>query len=31
MNYEAAVASTGEDVVALAKSFIFSCEGPILN
>jgi hypothetical protein len=31
MRYESAVNSAGGDDVALAKSFIISCEGPILN
>jgi hypothetical protein len=31
MRYESAVNSAGGDDVALAKSFIFSCEGPVLN
>ena len=31
MSYEAAVASAGGDDVALAKSFIISCVGPVLN
>jgi hypothetical protein len=31
MMYESAVNSTGGDDVALAKSFIIACEGPILN
>jgi hypothetical protein len=31
MRYESAVNSAGEDDVALAKSFIIVCEGPILN
>jgi hypothetical protein len=31
MRYELAVNSTGGDEVALAKSFIISCEGPVLN
>jgi hypothetical protein len=31
MSYEAAVNSTGGDDVALAKSFIIACEGPVLN
>jgi hypothetical protein len=31
MSYEAAVNPTGGDDVALAKSFIIACEGPILN
>jgi hypothetical protein len=31
MSYEAAVNSAGRDDVALAKSFIIACEGPILN
>lgn len=30
-SYEAAVASAGGDDVALEKSFIISCEGPVLN
>jgi hypothetical protein len=29
--YESAMNSTGEDDVALAKSFIIACEGPVLN
>jgi hypothetical protein len=29
--YESAVNSTGGDDVALAKSFIIACEGPVLN
>jgi hypothetical protein len=31
MRYELAVNSTGGDDVALAKSFIIACEGPVLN
>jgi hypothetical protein len=31
MRYESAVNSVGGDDVALAKSFIIACEGPILN
>jgi hypothetical protein len=31
MSYEAAVNSVGGDDVALAKSFIIVCEGPVLN
>jgi hypothetical protein len=31
MRYESAVNSTGGDDVALAKSFIIACEGPVLN
>jgi hypothetical protein len=31
MSYESAVNSAGEDDVALVKSFIVACEGPILN
>jgi hypothetical protein len=31
MRYESAVNSAGGDDVALAKSFIISCEGPVLN
>jgi hypothetical protein len=31
MRYESAVNSAGEDDVALAKSFITACEGPVLN
>jgi hypothetical protein len=31
MRYESAVNSTGGDDVALAKSFITTCEGPVLN
>jgi hypothetical protein len=31
MRYESAVNSAGEDDVALAKSFIISCEGLVLN
>jgi hypothetical protein len=31
MRYESAVNSAGRDDVALAKSFIIACEGPILN
>jgi hypothetical protein len=31
MRYESAVNSAGGDDVALAKSFIIACEGPILN
>jgi hypothetical protein len=31
MRYKSAVNSAGGDDVALAKSFIFSCEGPVLN
>jgi hypothetical protein len=31
MSYEAAVNSAGGDDVALAKSFIIACEGPVLN
>jgi hypothetical protein len=31
MRYESAVNSVGRDDVALAKSFIITCEGPILN
>jgi hypothetical protein len=31
MRYESAVNSAGGDYVALAKSFIIVCEGPILN
>jgi hypothetical protein len=31
ISYEATIASAGGDDVALAKSFIISCEGPILN
>jgi hypothetical protein len=31
VSYEAAVNPTGGDDVALAKSFIIACEGPILN
>jgi sulfatase maturation enzyme AslB (radical SAM superfamily) len=31
MRYESAVNSAGGDDVALVKSFIIACEGPILN
>jgi hypothetical protein len=31
MRYESAVNSAGGDDVALAKSFIIACEGPVLN
>jgi hypothetical protein len=31
MRYESAVNSAGGDDVALAKSFIIACQGPILN
>jgi hypothetical protein len=31
MRYELAVNSAGGDDVALAKSFIIACEGPVLN
>jgi hypothetical protein len=31
MRYESVVNSAGGDDVALAKSFIIACEGPILN
>jgi hypothetical protein len=31
MSYEAAVNSARGDDVALAKSFIIACEGPVLN
>jgi hypothetical protein len=31
MSYEAAVNSTRGDDIALAKSFIIACEGPVLN
>jgi hypothetical protein len=31
MRYESVVNSTGGDDVALAKSFIIACEGPVLN
>jgi hypothetical protein len=31
MRYESAVNSAGGDDVALAKSFIMACEGPVLN
>jgi hypothetical protein len=31
MRYESAVNSAGGDDVALAKSFIIDCEGPVLN
>jgi hypothetical protein len=31
MRYESAVNSAGGDDVALEKSFIIACEGPILN
>jgi hypothetical protein len=31
MRYESAMNSAGEDDVALAKSFIIACEGPVLN
>jgi hypothetical protein len=31
MRYESTVNSVGGDDVALAKSFIVSCEGPVLN
>jgi hypothetical protein len=31
MTYESAVNSAGGDDVALAKSFIIACEGPVLN
>jgi hypothetical protein len=31
MRYESAVNSTGGDDVALAKSFVIVCEGPVLN
>jgi hypothetical protein len=31
MRYESAVNSAGGDDVALAKSFIITCEGPVLN
>jgi hypothetical protein len=31
MRYEPAVNSAGGDDVALAKSFIIACEGPVLN
>jgi hypothetical protein len=31
MRYESPVNSTGGDDVALAKSFIIACEGPVLN
>jgi hypothetical protein len=31
MRYESSVNSAGGDDVALAKSFIIACEGPVLN
>jgi hypothetical protein len=31
MRYKSAVNSAGGDDVALAKSFIIACEGPVLN
>jgi hypothetical protein len=31
MKYESAVNLAGGDDVALAKSFIIACEGPVLN
>jgi hypothetical protein len=31
MRYESVVNSAGGDDVALAKSFIIACEGPVLN
>jgi hypothetical protein len=31
MRYESTVNSAGRDDVALAKSFIIACEGPVLN
>jgi hypothetical protein len=31
MMYESVVNSTGGDDVALAKSFMIACEGPVLN
>jgi hypothetical protein len=31
MRYESAVNSAGGDDVALAKSFIIACDGPVLN
>jgi hypothetical protein len=31
MRYESVVNSVGEDDVALAKSFIIACKGPVLN